>query len=198
VIELLTVVGIVALLVAILTPVFARAREQAQIGVSITNVSQLTKALLLYSADNDDRSPLVVSDFVVAGLARGDLPGTRPPSDFDYVVGQLTIRQALDTYLRSQGVWRSPLDRDPGAALPGSSTTFFDYAGTSYGYLVLELCGGSLSQLSQPSESAFFRDGMPFVRERAVTSRSDGSVRFLPWMEASRQLETTERAFGCR
>ncbi len=75
IIELLTVVGIVALLAAILTPVFARAREQAQIGVSISNASQLTKALLLYSADNDDRSPLVVSDFVVAGLRVGICQG---------------------------------------------------------------------------------------------------------------------------
>lgn len=197
-VELLTVVGILALLVAILMPVFARVREQAQVGVSISNASQLTKAFLLYVSENDDRSPLVVDDFIVAGLLRGDLPGVRPPSDFEYVNGQLTIRQVLTPFVRSEGIWRSPLDRVITDALPGGDSTFYEYGGTSYRYLVLELCGGPLSQLSRPSESALFREGAPFVRDSAVTSRSDGSVRHLTWQEASRQLENTEVDFGCR
>ncbi len=59
-IELLVVIAIIAILAAILFPVFARAREKAQQTSCLSNVKELMLAFLMYSEDNDGRSPLCV------------------------------------------------------------------------------------------------------------------------------------------
>ena len=196
-VEVLVVAAILGLLAAILTPVFARAREQAKVSVSISNVHQQYRAFLLYTADNDERWPRVVHAVTLAGLARGDLPGERPSSDFAYVVGQKTVQEVLDPYLKIRDIWRSPNDRiTPG--LYSTPMTDWEYSGSSYTYLVEELCSGTWSQLREPSLSGVFRESGPYVRKSAVLGRADGSVAFLDWMAGSEQLERTEVDFGCR
>ncbi len=56
-IELLVVVGILAVLAAILFPVFARAREKARQASCLSNVRQLLVGLHMYASDNDDFLP---------------------------------------------------------------------------------------------------------------------------------------------
>ena len=56
-IELLVVIAIIAILAAILFPVFARAREKARQTSSLNNVKQLTLAVLQYAQDYDERLP---------------------------------------------------------------------------------------------------------------------------------------------
>jgi prepilin-type N-terminal cleavage/methylation domain-containing protein/prepilin-type processing-associated H-X9-DG protein len=53
-IELLVVIAVIALLMAILLPVLARAREQAKRAVCMNNLKQLTYAWKMYSDDNKD------------------------------------------------------------------------------------------------------------------------------------------------
>ena len=52
-IELLVVIAIIAILAAILFPVFAKARERARQTQCLNNMKQLELAVLQYSADND-------------------------------------------------------------------------------------------------------------------------------------------------
>ena len=54
-IELLVVIAIIALLAAILFPVFAQARAKAWQTVCMNNEKQLTAAMLLYAQDYDER-----------------------------------------------------------------------------------------------------------------------------------------------
>ncbi len=54
-IELLVVIAIIAILAAILFPVFARAREQARKSNCISNLKQIGTAILMYSQDYDER-----------------------------------------------------------------------------------------------------------------------------------------------
>jgi prepilin-type N-terminal cleavage/methylation domain-containing protein/prepilin-type processing-associated H-X9-DG protein len=56
-IELLVVIAIIAILAAILFPVFARARAKAQQNNCLANVKQLTLSTLMYCADYDDYYP---------------------------------------------------------------------------------------------------------------------------------------------
>ena len=57
-IELLVVVAIVALLAAVIFPVFASAREKGRQSACTSNMKQLGLAFLAYSSDNDERFPL--------------------------------------------------------------------------------------------------------------------------------------------
>jgi len=60
-IELLVVIAIIAILAAILFPVFARAREAARRAVCLSNMRQLALAMIMYTNDHDDRFPLAWS-----------------------------------------------------------------------------------------------------------------------------------------
>ncbi len=56
-IEVLVVVAIIAILAAILFPVFAKARERARSAACLSNLRQLMMALSMYSSDNDCQLP---------------------------------------------------------------------------------------------------------------------------------------------
>jgi len=53
-IELLVVIAIIAILAAILFPVFAKAREKARQSTCTSNIKQLTNAALMYAQDYDE------------------------------------------------------------------------------------------------------------------------------------------------
>ncbi len=56
-IELLVVIAIIAILAAILFPVFAKAREKARQSACLSNVKQITLAMLMYAQDYDEIVP---------------------------------------------------------------------------------------------------------------------------------------------
>lgn len=58
-IELLVVIAIIAILAAILFPVFAQARESARKTACTSNLKQLSTALLMYEQDYDETFPMV-------------------------------------------------------------------------------------------------------------------------------------------
>ncbi|MBI2301767.1 MAG: DUF1559 domain-containing protein [Armatimonadetes bacterium] len=57
-IELLVVIAIIAILAAILFPVFAKAREKARQVSCLSNLKQLGLAVVMYSQDYDQRTPI--------------------------------------------------------------------------------------------------------------------------------------------
>jgi prepilin-type N-terminal cleavage/methylation domain-containing protein/prepilin-type processing-associated H-X9-DG protein len=66
-IELLVVIAIIAILAAILFPVFARAREAAVRSACLSNINQITKGIIQYIQDFDETMPAAVNP------ANGDL-----------------------------------------------------------------------------------------------------------------------------
>src|SRR6056297_580676 len=58
-IELLVVIAIIAILAAILFPVFARAREKARQASCLSNAKQLGLGFMMYVQDYDERLPAV-------------------------------------------------------------------------------------------------------------------------------------------
>ena len=68
-IELLVVIAIIAILAAILFPVFAKAREKARQTSCLSNVKQLNLALLQYTQDYDERFPFAYMERISTSYA---------------------------------------------------------------------------------------------------------------------------------
>lgn len=58
-IELLVVIAIIAILAAILFPVFAQARESARKTACVNNVKQISTGVMMYTQDYDEKLPIL-------------------------------------------------------------------------------------------------------------------------------------------
>jgi prepilin-type N-terminal cleavage/methylation domain-containing protein/prepilin-type processing-associated H-X9-DG protein len=118
-IELLVVIAIIAILAAILFPVFAQAREKARQASCTSNIKQITTAHLMYLQDYDET-------FVDAGInpffnwqgPNGYDNGASITSDAPYAgcmgwpcimpTGEATFAARLMPYLKNYDIWRCP------------------------------------------------------------------------------------------
>lgn len=117
-VELLVVVAIIALLAAILFPVFGRAREKAHQATCLSNMHQLGLALSMYVDDYGGLYPTV--------LAQAVSPDT--PSGFDLnAVADWT--ELIDDRLKDKQVQRCPSDPAPAAGFESSYAlnSWFEY-----------------------------------------------------------------------
>ena len=111
-IELLVVIAIIAILAAILFPVFARARENARRSSCQSNLKQVGLGLLQYLQDYDERTPL--SGYgrrqQCAALFRSGpltMPATRPVLE-RRAVGRPTWIWEVQPYIKSWQVFVCP------------------------------------------------------------------------------------------
>src|ERR1051325_913477 len=95
-IELLVVIAIVAILAAILFPVFAQARDRARMSACISNMRQIGTALMVYTQDYDETFPLCFFDGGYNG--NWGAKGTR----------SFVWRNAIAPYLKSIDVYACP------------------------------------------------------------------------------------------
>src|SRR5690349_23826516 len=76
-IELLVVIAIIAILAAILFPVFAQAREKARAASCLSNLKQIGLALMMYVQDYDELLPVPFPN------VKGDDPNSPPVMPFE-------------------------------------------------------------------------------------------------------------------
>lgn len=78
-IELLVVIAIIAILAAILFPVFAQAREAARKTACLSNMNQIGKGLLMYVQDYDEQYPCVGPGTSSSAITTTDMYGNTSP-----------------------------------------------------------------------------------------------------------------------
>ena len=111
-VELLVVVGIIAVLLAILLPAVSRAREQGRQIVCANNERQIATVIFMHVNDNQGKLPIIVNPFPPAPAWEGICMVS--PGWLDYESGVLWPYIAPDTATR-EAVFNCPSDPDPKA-----------------------------------------------------------------------------------
>jgi prepilin-type N-terminal cleavage/methylation domain-containing protein/prepilin-type processing-associated H-X9-DG protein len=149
-IELLVVIAIIAILAAILFPVFARAREKARQSSCLSNVKQIGTAVLMYTQDYDERFFQYEMDSPI-----GRLRWLVPP---DPQTGEIwhPERQILYPYVKNYQVATCP-SADPSERYSYGWNRFLGFHARSYHPYNSE-CAAGLAQVERPSETIMIGD----------------------------------------
>jgi len=115
-IELLVVIAIIAILAAILFPVFARARESARRTSCSNNIKQIVIGLKSYIGDNDELYPQVFADINASG---------------GYDAGDIAWAEGIQPYIKSVQILQCPSESNgavSGPTVAGYSDFFYNAA----------------------------------------------------------------------
>jgi prepilin-type N-terminal cleavage/methylation domain-containing protein/prepilin-type processing-associated H-X9-DG protein len=142
-IELLVVIAIIAILAAILFPVFAKAREKARQSSCLSNVKQLNLGILQYAQDYDERMPLEAGYLTPAQFLAG-------PEWPNYWWEQVM------PYLKNSQILSCPSESRRYVFSGNASDTRYS---VNYSYNIFA-SGQSLGTCARPSETGLNVDGM--------------------------------------
>jgi prepilin-type N-terminal cleavage/methylation domain-containing protein/prepilin-type processing-associated H-X9-DG protein len=101
-IELLVVIAIIAILAAILFPVFAKAREKARQSSCLSNTRQMAVAIMSYAQDYDES--------IVPGLIIGQAGVGGPVTGLG---GYLTGHDLIYPYVKNSQIFKCPSSQGP-------------------------------------------------------------------------------------
>lgn len=140
-IELLVVIAIIALLAAILFPVFAQARENARKSSCINNIKQIGLGFLQYTQDYDELYPLTT----MTGMSMTPLS---------------SWTRHIQPYIKSAQVYRCPSDSGSVWATAVTPPAPPPYT-TSYklnAWMASTNAYGNLANMQKPSQTIFMAD----------------------------------------
>ncbi len=160
-IELLVVIAIIAILAAILFPVFARAREKARQTSCLSNVKQIMLGVLMYAQDYDETF-LVASHWTAAD---NTLPSTTTTYWYE----------ALGPYVKSSQIFVCPSQRvgNPDAGRPGYGWNYQEFGYQSGAGVLGSHYSTPLSEIDSPAETIVIGDC------EDVAARGNSGIRYL-------------------
>lgn len=159
-IELLVVISIIAVLAAILFPVFARARENARRASCMSNMKQMGLAVMMYAQDYDENYPL---------YRRAT---TEPPPIPVYKTGYWEWEHMIYPYTKSEQVYRCPSGY-------GNTSPYNGEYGANY-----SLINGTATSMAEVVASAstymIMDAGTSYILTTDATRVNKGGARYLP------------------
>jgi prepilin-type N-terminal cleavage/methylation domain-containing protein/prepilin-type processing-associated H-X9-DG protein len=192
-IELLVVIAIIAILAAILFPVFARARENARRASCMSNLKQISLGMLQYTQDYDEH-----------------FPKYRVPAAYsNFTANPYGWAEALQPYIKSVQIFQCPSETTAFDATQLPSNTLSDYTDYAYniwiggGYIsstsgnLLASIGLSQAALTSPSLTVLLIDYAPRDSSSylaTVSSLVNGRVN--QTILVPRHLDGTNMAFA--
>jgi len=168
-IELLVVIAIIAILAAILFPVFAQARDKARAASCLSNLKQMGTAWMMYAQDYDELFPIncLSSNNTWGSGWSGD--GPLGPCQF---MGEMHcfggwIGNSLMPYTKNAGIYECPstvrgMSVNTGDANKCINQTRFPipYRYVSYGYNYIAMNGRGLASIQSPANQLAIWDGI--------------------------------------
>ena len=127
-IELLVVIAIIAILAAILFPVFAQAKMAAKKTASISNNKQITLSQIMYEADYDDMIPIMATWGPCASpvyVCFGGQPAGQS--------GYMPWSQMVQPYMKNIDLYQDPQGPGPATAPAGFNPAIYKLGGPMYG-----------------------------------------------------------------
>ena len=169
-IELLVVIAIIAILAAILFPVFARAREKARQASCQSNLKEIALAWLMYAQDWDE---------MVVPLRGPFCPACTPTPGFPDTGDHIYYWEILHPYIKNVQIWACPSCGSTSADMKKVSYGLSRYVMGWYGYETpptAQYCCIKLSDFTAPAETIIFGDGWHYKEIRNEISRYP-----MPW-----------------
>jgi prepilin-type N-terminal cleavage/methylation domain-containing protein len=115
-IELLVVIAIIAILAAILFPVFAKARENARRASCQSNLKQIALGVFQYTQDFDEKFPRQAPNATVTNPYVTIAAGTTPA-----IANTFSLVDVLNQYVKSVAIYRCP-----SAAIDGKASYYYN------------------------------------------------------------------------
>ncbi len=151
-IELLVVIAIIAILAAILFPVFARARETSKKVVCLSNMKQIALATMMYVQDYDGTFPIQPLDdtFNIAG---GGVKNWKLPTS------KLNWARAIEPYIKDAHVPECPCSKRTSACRYTCGMTLdpWSYPLSLFGNGMIFRPGVSEARINSPAKTVVFQ-----------------------------------------
>jgi prepilin-type N-terminal cleavage/methylation domain-containing protein/prepilin-type processing-associated H-X9-DG protein len=164
-IELLVVIAIIAILAAILFPVFAQAREKARQTSCLSNTKQIGTSIMMYAQDYDETLPgyrFSDATLLINPFAANAKVGTNAKR-------AIFINQILQPYIKNDQIWKCPskpnawVNIDEAGAMGNAGSGFQSFGGqNSYAmnnYVFKSNAGFALAGMEAPADTVAMVDG---------------------------------------
>jgi prepilin-type N-terminal cleavage/methylation domain-containing protein/prepilin-type processing-associated H-X9-DG protein len=200
-IELLVVIAIIAILAAILFPVFAQAREKARQTSCLSNIKQLATSAIMYLQDYDE---------TLAGPALRRVGATSPTAYSNYWWGQrwMTWPELLMPYVKNVDIYTCPSKREwpfngycinvnssnddfPGPPTPPGNW----HDGNSNGTTKAGQSAVRLASIVAPASTIWYYDSNPAIFQAGITDWTtiEQTVRDYPADALEAEIDGSEQ-----